>query len=81
MKKAEKTTNEVTTKIQPPPKTTKTIRSERDKITRAQAIKLFCIECMGYQKFLVKDCSDPACPLWPYRRGHGQEHTEFEIRK
>lgn len=62
-------------------RTPKKVKSERDKITRAQAIKLMCIECMGFQKSMVKDCCDPACPLWPFRKGYGQEHTDIPIRK
>lgn len=69
-----------TKKIAPPTKKPKKIKSGRDKITRAQAIKLQCIECMGYQKSLVKDCPDTACPLWPFRMGKGQEHTDTPIR-
>ena len=76
-----KATKRAAPKTPPPPKTVKAVKSGRDKITRAQAIKLFCIECMGFQKSLVKDCCDPQCPLWPYRKGYGQEHTDFQIRK
>jgi hypothetical protein len=68
-----------TKKIAPPTKKPKKIKSGRDKITRAQAIKIFCIMCMGYQKSLVKDCPDQQCPLWSYRKGHGQEHTDTKI--
>lgn len=64
----------------PPKKKEKAVKSDRDKITRAQAIKLQCIECMGYQKSLVKDCPDYGCPLWPFRKGSGQEHTDVPIR-
>jgi hypothetical protein len=68
-------------KKKPPIKTIKGPKNDRDKITRAQAIKLQCIECMGFQKSLVKDCTDQACPIWPYRKGSGQEHTDVNIRK
>lgn len=63
----------------PPKKKEKVVKSDRDKITRAQAIKIFCIMCMGYQKSLVKDCPDQQCPLWSYRKGYGQEHTDTKI--
>lgn len=59
-------------------KSTKT-KSARDKVTRAQAIKLFCIECMGYNKHFVKSCTVEQCPLWPYRAGYGQQHTDKPI--
>ena len=75
MGKAANDTTESTTK---PKRRQK--QNARMKITRAQAIKLFCIECMGYQKRLVKDCPDIKCPLWPYRLGRGQEYTDVNIR-
>lgn len=78
MKKAEK---KPIPRVTPPNKPTKTVKNARDKIARAQAIKLFCIECMGYQKSMVKKCTDQACPLWPFRTGAGQEHTDVPIRK
>ena len=28
-----------------------------------------CIECMGYDRAAVKDCTAPACSLFPYRPG------------
>ena len=58
----------------------KIIENERDKLTRAQAIKLQCIECMGYQKALVKDCTDKPCPLWTFRTGK-LERTDIKVRK
>jgi hypothetical protein len=68
------------TKPKAPGKTPKQIKTERDKVTRSQAIKAFCIECMGYQKSLVKDCPDLGCPLWPFRKGYGQDSTDVPIR-
>lgn len=38
--------------------------------TPLSAIKAFCIDCMGDQPRLVKDCTTKSCPLWPYRTGH-----------
>jgi hypothetical protein len=77
----EKPKKKATPKTPPPPKVAKGVKTGRDKITRAQAIKLMCIECMGFQKSLVKDCTDLQCPLWPYRKGFGQEHTDTQVRK
>jgi len=31
------------------------------------AIKAFCIMCMGWNRSEVPYCTDPACPLFPYR--------------
>jgi len=32
-----------------------------------EAIKVFCIECMGYDREAVKECTSETCPLWMYR--------------
>ena len=39
--------------------------------SRASAIKAFCYECCGYDRTETKPCTDPGCPLWLYRPGHG----------
>ena len=39
--------------------------------TPLSAIKAFCIDCMGDQPRLVKECTTQSCPLWPYRLGKG----------
>lgn len=33
------------------------------------AIKAFCQMCLGWEDFRpgIRDCTDPACPLYPYR--------------
>ena len=37
-------------------------------ITPVQAIRYFCVnECMAGQPGLVYGCTDPHCPLYPYR--------------
>jgi hypothetical protein len=54
-------------------------KSARAKVTRAQAIKFFCVECMGYNRHFVKSCTQEACPLWPYRSGSGYEDTNKPI--
>ena len=39
--------------------------------SRASAVRLFCIECMGGNRGDAKRCAESACPLWPHawRRG------------
>lgn len=37
------------------------------KCSPRQAIKAFCLECMGLEKEDVKGCNAPACPLFEYR--------------
>lgn len=39
--------------------------------TPLSAIKEFCVDCMGDQPRLVKECTTKTCPLWPYRLGKG----------
>jgi len=31
------------------------------------AIRAFCQMCMGWRRGEIESCSDPACPLFPYR--------------
>jgi hypothetical protein len=59
-------------------------RNESKRLTRGEAIKLFCLECMGYTKHRsnpvgsvtkggasseVKKCTDTECPLYRYKSG------------
>jgi hypothetical protein len=71
----------VTEKVEEKEKKVKTKKNSRDKITRMKAIRYFCIECCGYQVGVVKDCTDFACPLWSFRMGRGQEHTDVPMRR
>lgn len=34
---------------------------------RSAAIKAFCLECQGWEKAEIKNCSARACPLWNFR--------------
>lgn len=36
-------------------------------LTRKTAIFAFCKECMGWQPGEVELCTDPHCPLFPFR--------------
>jgi hypothetical protein len=54
---------------------------KRKRLTRAQAIRAQCIECMGYEQRYVADCPAKACPLWPYRSGLGEEPSDVPIRR
>lgn len=38
-------------------------------LTPLKAIKLQCVECMGYQPSLVANCDDTLCVLYPFRLG------------
>lgn len=35
--------------------------------SRANAIKAFCLVCVGYERKEVQNCSARHCPLWEYR--------------
>jgi len=37
-----------------------------EKLTRGQALKAHCYDCMGYYGDGRIDCEDPACPLYPF---------------
>ena len=39
----------------------------RARTSRAAAITLFCLECVGCERAAVRDCTDQACALWPWR--------------
>ena len=46
--------------------------------TRAKAIKLFCVECMGFEWNYIKDCTAKLCPLYPFRGATLQNHSSIE---
>jgi hypothetical protein len=50
--------------IRQPDGKTKTVTMTRD-----DAIRFFCYECLGWQKTEVKNCTAPLCPLFPFRPG------------
>lgn len=62
------------------------------KYTRTQAMRLFCLECMGFSDHRgmngatraealaeVKKCTDKKCPLYPYRT-KGSLPNEFKSK-
>ena len=64
--------------------------SKYPNITRSQAVKLFCRECMGYTKHrgggkesktwqvagkMARECTDPECPLYKFRPGAKSRKT------
>jgi hypothetical protein len=57
-------------------RTKKNIYSERVRMTRAAAIRAFCVECMNFQVGEVNKCPAEHCPLWPFRKGVGEETTK-----
>ncbi len=46
------------------------LEEKNKKMTPLSQIHKFCIDCLGGQPRLVKDCTAKNCPLYPYRTGH-----------
>jgi len=42
-------------------------RSWLKKCPPSMAIKCFCLECIGFEKKAITECTAWACPLWAYR--------------
>lgn len=42
-------------------------------ITPLKAIKAKCLDCCGYNKTEVRNCSATDCPLYLFRKGHRQK--------
>lgn len=38
-------------------------------LTPIKAIRANCLECVGHQPSLVRECELTDCTLWPYRMG------------
>ena len=36
-------------------------------LTPKSAIRQFCRECFGFEKGAAEGCTDPLCPLYPFR--------------
>lgn len=43
------------------------LRAVQGKAAPRTAIKAFCLECVGWDRAAVRDCTALACPLWAYR--------------
>ena len=54
-----------------------------ERIGRAKAIRLKCLDCCAYQPAEVRKCPAVNCPLWRFRMGReikdddSTENTEF----
>jgi hypothetical protein len=51
-------------------------RAYRGSASPRVAIKAFCLQCVGYLREDVKNCSADGCPLWmyhPYQDGEDDE--------
>lgn len=46
-----------------------------------KAIKMYCFECVGYDRDEVKMCTDPECPLWKHRPGYKRPQTKIKKKR
>lgn len=42
---------------------------KRDRLRRANAIHLHCVDCVGYELYAVTKCTCYHCPSWEWRTG------------
>jgi hypothetical protein len=52
--------------------------------SRKDGIKAFCLMCVCWQKEEVRQCTDLACPLYPYRayteaENHSENRSSFAV--
>ena len=57
-------------------------------LTPIKAIRAMCLDCVGHSAEEVKLCTDPLCPLYPYRfgknparKGQGSKESAKKARK
>ena len=41
--------------------------------SKQAGIKAFCLECIGYDRTAIRNCTAPACPLYEVRPFQGQK--------
>lgn len=39
----------------------------------------FCVYCTGNKVREIRECTDRACPFYPFRRGGLEKHVEADI--
>lgn len=53
----------------------------QERVSRAKAIRLKCLDCCGGQSAEVRRCPAQDCPLWRYRMGREENDELKPIRK
>ena len=53
----------------------------QERVSRAKAIRLKCLDCCGGQSAEVRKCPAQDCPLWRYRMGREEIDELKPIRK
>lgn len=51
-----------------------------ERLTRAEAIRMKCLDCCCYQRTEVKNCVAKDCPLWRFRMGKEERDEHFKPR-
>jgi len=46
-------------------------------LSRKKAIRIFCLECVDYNRKEVRNCSNYNCSLYPYRMGKKEKGSEL----
>lgn len=52
-----------------------------ERINRAKAIRMKCIDCCCDQQAEVRKCPATNCPLWRFRMGHEENDELKPVRK
>ena len=51
------------------------------RLTRAKAIRQYCLDCCYGDRSEVKKCVSPKCPLWHYRMGYEVDDNGVRIAR
>jgi hypothetical protein len=49
-------------------------------LTPLKAIRLCCLECVGWSALEVRECTSPLCPLYPFRMGKGHTGRKGNVK-
>ena len=51
-----------------------------ERLTRAKAIRLKCLDCCCGQRAEIRNCEIKTCPLWRFRMGKEEQDENFKPR-
>lgn len=54
-------------------------RIYRGSKSKAERIKAKCLDCCGYQRLEVANCTATVCPLWPIRPYRPKTHQDARL--
>ena len=55
------------------PSCLKTFKKSYEGRSKQAGIKAFCLECLGFDREAIRNCTAPACPLYEVRPFQGQK--------